>query len=881
MQHSDRFLFRIVPQQVILVLFMVLCVGASAIAQPKFHQQRRALPTDLSMGILAPTSNNSVIDLNGSWEYRETDEQQWKSVIVPSSYAGHYQLQFRRDFTVERSAASSSVFQLVALSISYYCEISINGQFIGKHAGLTSFSFKLSPGVIRPGKNTIEITLNNLLDTHETVPVYEQLWDRLNYGGIVHDIGIVVHRGVWVQESYVSTDGAGEGRPVSLRYRALLNSGEVASLPSDSSGSSSVFGRSSVNHVIEILDPFTGTVLGTSESVRVDVEADRLKEVEISMTLSGIRLWSPESPNLYILRQRTSRGGIVLDQRTQQIGFRRVRVTERGIQVNGNPVFIKAMTYMEDSPRHGRTLSIDEMERDVLMMKNLGINAVRLSSGSTHPIFMSLCDRYGIMVFHDLPLRELPSTLLAKKGIQASAKNILREFYARDFNHASLVAVGLAQGVMNVNESFLKYIEDVSTPIRQAEGLLRYVSFQSTLPDDLPENVDLIGLDIEARSTEDVSSLLAKLADRRSTYPVIVSSLMYPVQIQNYNGYSDPRSIDAQGQFFLQLYKEIRDLGYQGVMIHSFADWSVSRPIMAVDRVYQYVATTGVVDRFRQKRIAYDVLKTAFNNEKPPVLVTGNYEEQHPMSFVVLGIFIIFFFAVVYNFFRRFRENVVRSFLRPYNFYADVRDQRMLSIFQTSIVGLLGSLSAALLFSNVLYFWRMNILIDKIISQFVHTTWLKQWLNYAAWSPLENTLVLTLLLFVLLVLFALFLRLVALAARKKVFLFDAFSVSMWSVLPMIILAPFGMVLYRIMNLPGLEVITLLVYIVFHLWVVSRLLKGSAIVFDVRPIFFYVGGYLLLVVGLAVWVLSIDREYEVFAYLRYYVDLWWNVARTLS
>jgi len=316
-------------------------------------------------------------------------------------------------------------------------------------------------------------------------------------------------------------------------------------------------------------------------------------------------------------------------------------------------------------------------------------------------------------------------------------------------------------------------------------------------------------------------------------------------------------------------------------MIHSFADWSVSRPIMAVDRVYQFVATTGVVDRFRQKRIAYDVLKTAFNNEKPPVLVTGNYEEQHPMSFVVLGIFVIFFFAVVYNFFRRFRENVVRSFLRPYNFYADVRDQRMLSIFQTSIVGLLGSLSAALLFANILYFWRMNILIDKIISQFVHAIWLKQWLNYAAWSPLENVLVLTSLLFMLLVLFALILRLLAFVTRKKVFLFDAFSVSMWSVLPMIILAPFGMVLYRIMNLPGLEAITLLVYIVFHLWIVSRLLKGSAIVFDMRPLFFYVGGYLLLIAGIAVWLLSLDGEYEVFAYLRYYVDLWWNIAQTLT
>jgi hypothetical protein len=302
---------------------------------------------------------------------------------------------------------------------------------------------------------------------------------------------------------------------------------------------------------------------------------------------------------------------------------------------------------------------------------------------------------------------------------------------------------------------------------------------------------------------------------------------------------------------------------------------------MSVDRVYQYTATAGIVDRYRQKRLSYDVLKASFNNEKPPVLVTGNFEEVHPVSFVVFGILAILLFAVVYNLFRRFRENVVRSFLRPYNFYADVRDQRMLSIFQTSMVGLLGSLSAALLFANLLYFWRMNILVEKAIAQLIHHTGLKQWINYAAWSPLENILLMTAMFFLLLILLAFLLRLGALMSRKKVFLFDAYSVSMWSVLPMIILAPFGMILYRVMEIPSLEIIAVVTYGVFHIWVISRILKGTAIVFDTRPIFFYLAGYVLLGAGTAAWLISLNGEYEIFAYLRYYVDLWWSVAQMVS
>ena len=247
------------------------------------------------------------------------------------------------------------------------------------------------------------------------------------------------------------------------------------------------------------------------------------------------------------------------------------------------------------------------------------------------------------------------------------------------------------------------------------------------------------------------------------------------------------------------------------------------------------------------------------------------------MSFVVIGILIILVFAVVYNLFRRFRENVSRSLMRPYNFFADVRDQRMLSIFQTSMVGMIGALSAALLLANFLYFWRMNILVDNVIAQFVHQQWAKQWLNYAAWNPLANTLATASLLFLLLLVLALLIWVAAVLTRKKVFLFDAYSVAMWSVLPMIMIAPLGMVLYRLMDVPVLDVLAVLVYAIFHIWIISRVLKGMAIVFDIRPVYFYLGGYVFLGAGVAWWLLSLNGEYSIFAYLKYFAEIWWSAG----
>ncbi len=833
------------------------------------------------MGLLTSSESRTVIDLNGQWRYRADDDESWRTVSVPSSYRGNHRIIFRRNFTVPHAILASSVFQLSALSISYYCEISINGQFVGKHAGLASFSIKISPGILRAGNNTIEILVHNHLNTHETVPIYEQLWDRMNYGGIVHDLGIIAHRGVWVQETYISTTVTGEGRPATLRYRTLLNSGEISSLPGDTATGAAGFGKSYVTHYFDIQDPSTGAIIVTSEASRVMVESDRLKEVEMTVTVPAVRLWSPDAPNVYLLRQRIMRGGTILDETVQQIGFRSISASPKGLLVNGSPMFIKALTYVEDSPRHGRSLSFDEMERDVLLMKNLGVNSIRLVSGPTHPYFLSLCDRYGIMVFVDLPLSNVPEALLEKDGIRVSARNTYRELSARDINHPSFVGVGLAQGVQENSTALRQFMQYVSGVVRDTEAPMYYLSFQSRLPSSFPEEVDMIGIDVSPESTEIVSGLLQHYAVEGAKIPVFVSSLTYPVQIGNYNGYSDTRSIDAQGQFYQQLFKEIRDHGYAGIVVHSFCDWAVSRPIMAIDRTYQFHATAGVVDRYRQKRIAYDVLKASFNNEKSPVLVTGNHEEMHPISFVVLGILIILIFAVVYNLFRRFRENVSRSLMRPYNFFADVRDQRMLSIFQTSMVGFIGSLAAALLFANLLYFWRTNVLIDAIISQFVHGVSLKQWLNYAAWNPLANILVTTLVLFVLLLVYTLLLRLAALISRRKVNLFDAFSVSMWSVLPMIILAPFGMVLYRLMEIPALEFLAVIVFVIFHIWIISRILKGTAIVFEVRPVFFYVFGYVFTGAGLAWWLISLNGEYNIFAYLRYFADIWWTVSRSVA
>jgi hypothetical protein len=864
---------RSIPVLIALLACLPFLVGKG---QTTFFELHRGIIDEVGMGLLAKSPTKSTIDLNGSWQYRENEDDPWREVAIPASYEGDRKFTFRRDFTVDPKLVHHSIFQFYALNIAGYCEIYVNDHFVGKHTGETSFGFKITPGIIRSGSNTISINVHNFLNINETIPLPEQLRSKKNYGGIVSDIAIIASGPVWVQESNIHADFSGEGRNGNISYQVILSSGQFTRMKSDSLGKALLSGKLNIDHYFEVFDPGTGQLLARSETRRVAVEADRAVLVEMRLDMSNVNLWSPESPFLYLIRQRTMLGGMLIDESYQQIGFRSFSIRESEFMLNGSPIFLHGVTYIEDSPFHGRSLSLDEMDRDVLLMKNLGANAVRIMSGTVHPYFLSLCDKYGLLVFQDLCI-ELPSPIvLGKPGLQLTAINNLREMVSRDNNHPSVVAWGIAQGVNGKMLGLESFFRNVVKNFQQGKKQLFFMSFSIPPTSAESDLFDFIAIDIFPSSKKQVVDLFDVLAQDRYEKPVLIGSLTYPVQIGNYNGHSDPRSIDAQGQFYLEIYSEILQRKFSGVFVHAFADWAVSQPLASSDLIQQFLSTAGIVDRFRQKRLAYDILKAKFNNEKPPIVSAGNYSEEHPATFVVFGILILLVFAVVYNLFRRFRENVLRSFLRPFNFYSDVRDQRMLSIFQTTVIGTIGSFSAALVLANIMYFYRMNFFYDIVVSLFIKTVWLKQWLNFAAWNPLSNIAVMAVLLFLVLLLYSFALKAVAFFSKKHLLLFDAYSVAMWSVLPMAFLAPFGTILNRLMGIPALSIITLLVFFGFNIWVISRLLKGTAIVLDVRPVFFYFAGFVLLFAALFTWLLSMDTQYETFSYLQFYFRIWSNL-----
>ena len=104
-------------------------------------------------------------------------------------------------------------------------------------------------------------------------------------------------------------------------------------------------------------------------------------------------LWSAEDPNLYTLTVRADTRKEAVDFTEIPFGFRTVEVVGNQLMVNGKPILIKGADRHELSPSGGYIVTEAEMIRDIRIMKELNINAVRTCHYPDDPRWLALCDK--------------------------------------------------------------------------------------------------------------------------------------------------------------------------------------------------------------------------------------------------------------------------------------------------------------------------------------------------------------------------------------------------------------------------------------------------------------------------------------------------------
>lgn len=117
------------------------------------------------------------------------------------------------------------------------------------------------------------------------------------------------------------------------------------------------------------------------------------------------RRWTAETPHLYrlVLTLRNAEGE-ALDHESCRVGFRQVDIKDGVILINGNRLVMRGVDRHEHHPERGRALTVEDMRREIILMKQLNFNTVRTSHYPDDTAWYDLCDEYGIYLIDETNL---------------------------------------------------------------------------------------------------------------------------------------------------------------------------------------------------------------------------------------------------------------------------------------------------------------------------------------------------------------------------------------------------------------------------------------------------------------------------------------------
>jgi hypothetical protein len=335
-------------------------------------------------------SNNTV-----NWQFYCTDGMKsgkWTTIAVPSCWElqsfGKYDYGFAKDdvrgkeqglykyeFDVPVYWESKNV-NLVFEGVMTDADVRINGRSAGPiHQGaFYAFKYDITSLLNYGSKNLLEVTVSKH-SVNESVNAAERRGDYWIFGGIF--------------------------RPV---YLEALPQHHIEHIAIDARADGSL---TADIHTEGVPDKVSLQLYGKGDlpfGKPVSANWGRSPNTYILKTKFSLpKLWTPESPNLYKAVFTIYRSGKALHTVSKNIGFRTVEVKQRdGIYVNGVKVKMKGVNRHSFYPTTGRTTSKQLSIDHVLMMKDMNMNAVRMSHYPPDDHFLDVCDSLGLFVLDEL-----------------------------------------------------------------------------------------------------------------------------------------------------------------------------------------------------------------------------------------------------------------------------------------------------------------------------------------------------------------------------------------------------------------------------------------------------------------------------------------------
>ncbi|WP_442591743.1 glycoside hydrolase family 2 TIM barrel-domain containing protein [Pedobacter sp. AW31-3R] len=206
------------------------------------------------------------------------------------------------------------------------------------------------------------------------------------------------------------------------------------------------------------------------------------------MDMQSPKLWSAETPALYDLTVTLKNDkNEIIEIIPQRIGFRKIEIKNGLFLVNGKPVLIKGVNRHETDPVTGQVISKEAMLKDIKLMKQFNINAVRTSHYPNTEYWLDLCDEYGIYVVGEANIEshgmgyDITKTMANRPTWVSAHLMRVQRMVERDKNHASIITWSMGNEAGNGYNFYSCYLwmkkRDKSRPVQYERAVADYKTF--------------------------------------------------------------------------------------------------------------------------------------------------------------------------------------------------------------------------------------------------------------------------------------------------------------------------------------------------------------------------------------------------------------------
>ena len=339
--------------------------------------------------------------------------------------------QYRRTFTLPAGWQAGQTFlRFEGVMSAFY--VWINGKKVGYSQGSMEPSEFNITSYLQQGDNQIAVEVYKYSDGS-----YLEDQDFWRFGGIHRDVLLYHTPDVRLRDVAIraSMDGVLQINPQFSVYHN--ENGE---------------GYRLVATLFDGNSPVCCDTIATDETLDLAHKASRMNEWfpqrgyrkfnRMEMKVDHPRLWSVDHPNLYTLRlQLQNADGTIVEQTTQQVGFRTIEIADGRLLINGRAIKIRGVNRHEHDPYRARVMTEELMKQDLQLMKQANINAVRLAHYPNCPRWYELCDSMGMYVMDeaDCETHGLRGTLASTPDWADAFLDRAIRMAERDKNHPSII----------------------------------------------------------------------------------------------------------------------------------------------------------------------------------------------------------------------------------------------------------------------------------------------------------------------------------------------------------------------------------------------------------------------------------------------------------